>query len=113
MYAENVSKVLMDVTTPQKLVKRVLRDNDMQIVRNFSPVESEYKFELNGNKRITMSLTKDEFVQKEEKNVRGGWHPSVEMRVRGTSEFLEDTMIRSIENIMELGERFKRFKIIK
>ncbi len=113
MYAETVSKVLKDVTTPQKVVRRVLRDNDMQIVKNFTPVESEYRFELGNNRRIIMSLTKDEFIQKEERHIKGGWRPSVEMRVRGTVKELEDAMISSVQNIIDLGERFKRFRIIK
>lgn len=113
MYAANVSKILNDVTTPQKLVNKVLRENNMEIVRKFSPVNSEYKFQIGNNKRITITLNEDEFVQKEERFVRNQWKPSVEMRVNGSNRDLEDVLVQTISNIMELGERFKNYRIIK
>lgn len=113
MYAANVSKILNDVTIPQKLVNKVLRENNMEIVRKFSPVNSEYQFMMGNNKRITMTLTEDEFIQKEERFVRNQWRPSVEMRLNGANRNLEDVLIQSISEIMELGERFKNYRIIK
>jgi hypothetical protein len=111
MYANNVAKVLTDVTVPQKMVKRVLRDNGMQIVKKFSPVKSEYKFQIGDNKRISMLLSEDEFVQKEERLVRNHWVPAVEMRVRNTN--LEDVLIKSISDILDMGAKFKQFRNIK
>ena len=113
MYAANVSKILNDVTTPQKLVNKVLRENNMEIVRKFSPVNSEYKFQIGNNKRITITLNEDEFVQKEERFVRNQWKPSVEIRVNGSNRDLDDVLVQTISNIMELGERFKNYRIIK
>lgn len=113
MYAENVVKVLNDVTTPQKVVRKVLRDNNMEIVRKFSPVNSQYRFQIGDNKRITMTLTEDEFVQKEERLIRNQWKPSVEMRIADTIGNLEDVLVRSVSEIVDLGARFSRYRNIK
>lgn len=113
MYAENVVKVLKDVTTPQKVVRKVLRDNDMQIVSKFTPVNSEYKFNIGDKKRITMTLTEDEFVQKEEKLRRNRWETTTVTHIWDSPENLENALVKSISEIVDLGARFKRYRNIK
>lgn len=111
MYADCVAKVLNDVTIPQKLVNRVLRENDMQIVKKFSPVKSEYKFNVGDDKRILMSITDDEFVQREERFIRNHWEPSVEMRVKNSN--LEDVLAQSISKVLDITAKLNNYRNIK
>lgn len=113
MYADSVAKILCDVTTPQKVVRKVLRENGMQIVKKFSPVNSEYKFQIGDNKRITMRVLEDEFFRKEENLISNQWKTSQEMHIWDTPSNLENTLVKSISDILDMGAKFIPFKNIK
>ena len=113
MYADSVTKILCDVTTPQKVVRKVLRENGMQIVKKFSPVNSEYKFQIGDNKRITMRVLEDEFFRKEENLIRNQWETIQEMHIWDTPSNLENTLVQSISEVMEFGTKFKPYRNIK
>jgi len=108
MYAENVVKVLKDVTTPQNIVRKVLRENNMEIVKKFSPVYSEYQFQLGKNNRISMRVTEDEFYQKKEALVKNKWETVQEMHIWDSCKKIEDALVKSISEIADFGSRIIR-----
>ncbi len=109
-----VAKILLDPTTSAKTFRKVLNMNDMQVVKKFSPVVSEYKFQLTPNVRRILTLTEDEFVSKEQRLKNGIWKDSIEMRSFGTAEELENDLILCVENLNDMIARFpKKFKHVR
>ena len=98
----NVAKILLDPTTSRKTFKKVLNMNDMQVVKRFSPVVSEYKFQISPKVRRILTLTEDEFVSKEQRFRYGKWNDTIEMRSCGSLEKLENDLISCIKGINEL-----------
>lgn len=107
MYAEKVATVLTDLTIPQKITNRILRDHNMQIIKKFTPVDSFYKLSVGDNKRVTMQLTENEFVHKEESFVQNNWRTSSEMRLTGTRKELENAFLESIRRVKKNSEKLK------
>lgn len=110
MNADTIGRILTDSQAPKKLVKRVLKENDMQIVKNFTPVNSEYKLNLGKDRRVTLAVNGDEFIQKEERLINNKWRKSVEMRIKDTAENAENALIAAIELLKfergkEIGNR--------
>lgn len=113
MYME-VAKILSDPTISAKTFRKVLNMNDMQVVKKFSPVVSEYKIQLTPKVRRILTLTEDEFVSKEQRFKNGMWKDAIEMRSFGSPEELEKDLMSSIENLNDMIERFpKMFKHIR
>lgn len=110
----NLSTIPTDPVMTRKMAKMVLDMNNMQIVNRFSPVVSEYKFQIAPNIRHIFTLTEDEFIAKEQRFRYGKWCDSVEMRTFGPLEKLEEDLMICIENLNNLiAHHPKVYKRIK
>ena len=109
----NLETMPLNARTAKTIAKRVMKNMDMQVVNRFSPVESKYQFHIGDKKRITLHLTEDKFIQTEEQLNKGRWKLSTQSVKLGSMPELENFMLESVSNIVELGKRFKTYRNIK
>ena len=84
------------------LAKRVLKDNNMQLRRKFTPVVSEYKMQVNPNRRFNLRITEDEFSAIEECKKDGNWKKISEEYYSGLRENVEENLLMFINYIKSL-----------
>ncbi len=111
--SSNVTNLMLNANTASQIASRVMKDRNIQIVDQFTPVVSQYKFHISPKDRITLTLTEDSFVKLTERFKYGKWHMVSEMRSSGTMQQMEDALMVAIDSINRLAAKMKKYRIIK
>ena len=106
-----LAKLTSGLVVSKNVLNKEFKENNLSIIKKFSPVVSEYKFQVGHNRRITMTLTEDEFIQKEERLFQSKWLPTIETHQKNCNG--EDALITAINKILDIGSKYKQFRIIK
>ena len=89
----------LNAKTAKIIAKRVMKDNNMSVVKNFTPVVSEYKFNLSDTKRMNIILKEDEYIQQEERLINNSWKKVIEYRLKGNIEKVENELIEFLNSL--------------
>ena len=100
----------LNAKTAKTIAKRVMKDNNMRLTNRFTPVISEYKFQVGDDKRISIVLDENEFVQKEQRFHKNMWRDAVEKRIKGTLDDIENVLLETISELSEYNSKFKSIK---
>lgn len=109
----NVTNMPLNSRTVKPIAHRVMRDLGMQFRTKFTPVDSDYTVSVGDKKRITYRLHNKEYTEIEERLVNGKWKKSVVYRLIGEPQQLEDAFIQSVSQLVDLQNRFQRYRNIK
>lgn len=109
----NVSNLMLNANTATQIANRVMKDRNIQVVDRFTPVVSQYRFNISPKDRVTLTLTEDSFVKLVEKFKYGKWSMVSEMRTSGTMQQMEEALICTIDSLNRIAEKIKKYRIIK
>jgi hypothetical protein len=68
-----VTNLDLNADTAAAITKRVLKDRNMQIVKRFTPVVSEYTVDVSPNNRYMFRLDDDVFTAQHQVKSENGW----------------------------------------
>lgn len=94
-----VTNMVLNADNAVRLARRTMKDRNMSVVKNFTPVISEHIVQVNPTKRLRFKLTDNEFTYAEEKRVRNNWQELITYHYTNTRENVEEQFIKFISYI--------------
>jgi len=91
-----ITNLPLNANTAGRIVKRVMKDKNMEVVRNFTPVVSEHTVQINPNKRIRLTLTDNEFQYAEERKLRNNWKEMIAYKYTDAREKVEEKFFQFV-----------------
>ncbi len=94
-----VTNMVLNANNTVRLARQAMKDRNMFVVKNFTPVISEHVVQVNPTKRLRFKLTDNEFTYTEEKRIRNNWQESITYNYTNTRENVENQFIKFISYI--------------